>query len=380
MTLASDQKDDRGVPPTACRMLELRDKVIGEWADRVRQVLRQTESMQFPIRVNTLPVFYDHIVQAIILGYPVALRADGSSLAAEHGAERARMTNYDHQALISEYQIFRWAVLYVLDREGVTLSVAELLTINTAIDDGMREAVNAFTQAHAASRKHHAAALTHDLRGLLAATAIALDIVTVGGDPDDMRFLAQKARASVRRVDDMVQDLLGILTSGRGGQLALDTSNFDIQEVIAEVISDVSATLHANIRATGIAVVGWWDRSALQRAVENLVGNAIKYGKPDADIIIQSQEYHERLDLSVHNEGEPIPREEWECIFQTYHRARSAKRSHKRGAGVGLSYVRAVAESHGGSVTLESTVERGTTFFIDVPVDCRRYHGKPTLL
>lgn len=51
-----------------------------------------------------------------------------------------------------------------------------------------------------------------------------------------------------------------------------------------------------------------------------------------------------------------------------------------QGWGSGLSYVRAVAESHGGSIGLDSSHERGTTFFIDIPVDGRAHAGKPKLV
>jgi K+-sensing histidine kinase KdpD len=88
---------------------------------------------------------------------------------------------------------------------------------------------------------------------------------------------------------------------------------------------------------------------------------------------------HESLFLTVHNEGSPIPAPEQECIFRMYRRAEAAKRNLKQGWGIGLPYVRAVAESHGGSITLDSSEERGTTFTIDLPKDSRPYQNSPSL-
>lgn len=379
MVLANNQKqDDHRLTHTARRMLALRDDVFSEWTTRVRQVLPQTDSLRLPMLVNTLPIFYDNIAEAISPDYPRVLGADGSSLAAEHGGERARMTDYNHQALISEYQIFRWVVLNTLHRENVALSPAELLTINTSIDDGIRVAVNAFAQVHAAFRERFAAALTHDLRTPLGITAMALDMIAMSDDPVEIKALAGKARASVRRMDGMVHELLDTMTFHGGRQLSLDMSNFDIQDLIREVQADTAQ--RARIHSCGNSVSGWWDRAAIKRALENIVGNAIKYGDPAHAIVIRSREYYERLSLSVHNEGQPIPQDEWECIFQMYRRAGAGNESERQGWGIGLPYVRAVAESHGGSVTVESTVERGTTFMVDLPVDCRPYHGAPTLM
>ena len=117
----------------------------------------------------------------------------------------------------------------------------------------------------------------------------------------------------------------------------------------------------------------------MKRALENLVGNAVKYGAPDKQIRIKIDEMHERLLLSVHNEGNPIPPEELEDIFQIFQRAIAAKESKKQGWGIGLPYVREVAESHGGSIGVDSADERGTTFLIDIPVDARPYQNAPTL-
>jgi signal transduction histidine kinase len=66
-------------------------------------------------------------------------------------------------------------------------------------------------------------------------------------------------------------------------------------------------------------------------------------------------------------------------IFQVFRRAQAAKEGKKQGWGIGLPFVRAVAESHGGSVAIDSTVERGTTFLIDIPVDSRPFQKAPTL-
>jgi signal transduction histidine kinase len=115
----------------------------------------------------------------------------------------------------------------------------------------------------------------------------------------------------------------------------------------------------------------WWDRAAAQRALENVMGNAVKYGAPDTPIRVKIALVNERVMLSVHNEGEPIPPDQMESIFQVFRRADPAKEANIEGWGIGLPYVRSVAESHGGSVVVDSAVSRGTTFVIDIPLDAR---------
>jgi len=162
-----------------------------------------------------------------------------------------------------------------------------------------------------------------------------------------------------------------------GERLALELASFDILEVVREVQLDV-ASQGQRTEVVGPGVRGWWDRAALRRALENIVGNAAKYGKPGLPVRISVVEQHQRMVLSVHNHGDAIPPEEQECIFQMYRRAELARLGRQQGWGIGLPYVRAVAESHGGSVTLDSSDERGTTFTIDIPLDARPLLGAPT--
>lgn len=380
MSLASDQNiSPDGWSATSRRMLELRDAVFAEWEKRVRASLDKATGLSRPILVDTLPAFYDNIAEALTLDYPRQFGNEGTTLASEHGGERARITAYDYEALIGEYQAFRWAIFDVLYQEGLQLTPQEVLTINASIDQGIQEAVTSFALVHSALRERFAAALTHDLRTPLGATSTALELILMLNDLAKVKGVAAKALDNVHRMDAMIHELLDTMAFHSGGQLSLELSNFDICEVVKEVQFDHAGMVGKRIRFAGAFICGWWDRTAMRRALDNLVKNALKYGHEHEPVTIRTTEYHDRLTLSVHNEGPAIPAHEQECIFQMYRRARSAASTRQQGWGIGLPYVRAVAESHGGSIGLDSTDERGTTFTIDVPVDCRPYLGAPSV-
>lgn len=76
---------------------------------------------------------------------------------------------------------------------------------------------------------------------------------------------------------------------------------------------------------------GRWDREAIKRAIENLIGNAVKYGTPDTPVRIKIDPVHGRMILTVHNEGEPIPPEQIESLFQVFQRANAAKEGNRKG-------------------------------------------------
>ena len=380
MSLSTDQPQrPQSLSLTSIQMLDLRNDVLDAWEQKVRSVLPQASALQQPILIDTLPAFYDNIAESLTLDYPRSSGTENTTVAAEHGGERARLTGYDHGALIKEYQVFRWAIFEVSQRERISLDRMQIHAINASLDDAIQEAIEAFTLVQSGLRERFAAALTHDLRGPLSAASMALELILLLSDPAKIKTTAAKALTNVQRMSKMVEELLDTMAFHGGQRLQIQLSNFDVNEIVKEVQADSVAIYGNRFRLDVTSVIGWWDRAALKRALENLVSNAVKYGNPDSSISIKVDQTHGRLMLWVHNEGVPIPPEEQECIFQMYRRAEAALDSNKQGWGIGLPYVRAVAESHAGSVALDSSAELGTTFIIDIPVDVRPYGQSQTL-
>ncbi|HEX8873940.1 MAG TPA: HAMP domain-containing sensor histidine kinase [Nitrosospira sp.] len=381
MTLSSYQNLDHDkLSLTARRMLGLRDEVFLEWTKRLRQTVKEAEKLPQPILIDTLPALYGNLAEAITPGYPRATANEGNTVAAEHGGERARLTNYNVHSIISEYQILRWTIFDVLKLNNVELNDDEFFLINVSLDGSIREAVNAFALEQAALRERFVAALTHDLRNPLSNALAYAEMITRSADFAKVKEeFAQGIIDNLNRMDGMIRDLLDSVKFQTGERLPLRFEEFDIQEVVKEVCDQFTVTHGPRFQFTGNITKGWWDREAIKRAIENIVNNAVKYGRPGTPIRIKIDAVNERMLLSVHNEGEPIPPEQIEGIFQLFQRAAAAKEGDKDGWGIGLPYVRSVAESHGGSIAVDSVVERGTTFIIDIPLDSRPYQDAPVL-
>jgi signal transduction histidine kinase len=360
-------------------MLALRDEVLTEWVKRVRQTLKEAEHLPNPILIDTVPSLYDNLAQAITPDYPRITGDEGTTVATEHGGERARLTNYNARSVVWEYQLLRWTVFDVLKSNGVQLNQNEVLVINASIDGSIRASVNAFALAQTELRERFAAALVHDLRNPLSAAHVLAQFIQRSSDLTKIKDFAGQIAVNLSRVDRMIQDLLDSITFHAGERLPLRLDEFDIQEVAKEVCDQFTAMDGARFQLIGGRVRGWWDRDAMRRAMENLIGNAVKYGTPGTPIRIKIGTVADRMMLSVHSEGEPIPPEEIESVFQVFQRAAAAKDGGKEGWGIGLPYVRSVAESHGGSVEVDSALGRGTTFLIDIPKDARPFQDAPTL-
>jgi signal transduction histidine kinase len=331
------------------------------------------------VLINTLPVLYQHIVEAIAPDFPRTALSN-STVASEHGGERARLTNYNVQALVSEYQLLRWTIFDVLRLNAVELAMDEYITINACIDGAIRESVTAFALAESALRERFVATLTHDLRNPLAAAYASAELISRMTDAAKIKELAARITANLGRMDAMIKELLDAAVFHAGERLSLHMESMDILVLAQEVCDQFEAIHGPRFQLLGGSVQGYWDRNALKRAIENLVGNAAKYGEPNGVITLKIEATHGRMMFSVHNVGKPMPAEEIESVFKVFQRAVAAKEGDKQGWGIGLPYVRNVAESHGGSVAADSAVERGTTFVIDIPVDARPYQDAPTLV
>ncbi len=379
MTIPSDTDDAaHGLSLNARRMRELQEPVLQEWERRLRATVKQATHLSPPIIIDTVPMFYGNLVEAITPPDPRVIASGTSTVASEHGGERARLTNYTIDAVVAEYQLLRWTIFDVLATHGVVLQAWELTVINTTIDKAIQESVTAFALSQSKLREQFMVSMAHDLRSPLHVVGTAAEVILRVDDVPKIHDMAKRIKDNSERMDRMIKELLDIAMFSDGRRQHLNLTGFDILSVISEVCEQSNAVGEFRIKIDAQSVVGWWDRNALKRAIENLLSNAVKYGDPDAPISVTTEVVHERLLLSVHNEGDPIPPEEWETVFQVYHRAQATKSGARQGWGIGLPYVRSVAESHGGSVVLDSSREKGTTLSLDIPLDARPFQQAPT--
>jgi signal transduction histidine kinase len=381
MTTANDRNARaQRMTPISQRMQTLREVVLDEWVQQVRRKVASAAALAHPILIDTFPALYDNLAEALTPNYPRTGAAIAtSSVALEHGSERARLSKYDVESVIVEYQLLRETICRVLRRDGAAIGEQEAEIIDAAFDTAIREAVTAFALAQAAFRERFFAALAHDLRGPLANATMSAELIRKTGDFAMIHGLADNIVESLGRVDQMIGQLLDTLLVEHGERLPIEPSNFDLQDVVAEVCEQMTLVHGPRFQVEGGSVRGWWGRNEIQRALENLIGNALKYGAPDQPIRITCSSAHGRVMLSVHNEGAPIPADQVESVFQVFRRAAAATESPAQGWGIGLPYVRSVAESHGGSIGVDSAPGRGTTFTIDIPLDMRAFLDAPVL-
>jgi len=354
-------------------MLSLRDDVVRVWEEQVRNTLPHAGKLSEPVLMDTMPVLYERMCAVLTPGYFARDGIDVSTIGAEHGVERATLTDYDAETILAEFQVFRSVLFDMLDAHEVPLTGPERRALHLTIDMAVRESVRAFIVAADAMRERFAGALAHDLRQPVSNIAMGAQLILRLNPPPAIADWAGRIVKNSERMTAMLKDMLDALAIQSGDRLKLTMSQFDMLEMIESVAGRARDYQGADVRVIGAAVSGWWNYPALERALENLLNNAQKYGEPGTPIDIHLSVDNERAVISVRNQGKPIPPGEFEAIFQQFVRSKDAGESPTGSWGLGLPYVRTVAQSHGGSAVVFSDADTGTVFVIDVPVDARPY-------
>ncbi len=108
-------------------------------------------------------------------------------------------------------------------------------------------------------------------------------------------------------------------------------------------------------------------RADIERVLGVLIDNACKYAGDNGNVTVSTKSEGKYATLRVNNTGAPIPPEELSHVFDRFWRADEARTSGKGGYGLGLSIARSIVEEYGGTLSAESSAEKGTTFTARFP-------------
>jgi PAS domain S-box-containing protein len=227
-------------------------------------------------------------------------------------------------------------------------------------------------------REQFVLTLSHDLRSPLSAARSSAELLLKRWDQLPSREKVLRGLFyNLSRVDKMIRDLLDANRVRAGQGLPIELEECDLRAVVQTTLEDLA--LVNGDRFGFISpkeVVGHWSPDGLRRIIENLCGNAVKYGTENSKITVTIEPRDETILLSVHNVGNPIPEEEQARLFVHFRRADSAEKSSKKGWGLGLALVKGIAEAHGGRVAVRSSAAQGTTFIVEIPRDSRAFQKR----
>ena len=217
------------------------------------------------------------------------------------------------------------------------------------------------------------AIVSHELRTPLTALRGYVDLIR-DGEAGELTAEQHKIFGIIERNSDrllgLVDDLLFVAW--------VEAGTFQLERhelVLAEVIQGTLESARSLAEGKGVKlvhepgrngiVVG--DHSRLSQLLENLVANAVKFTPEGGTVLVRSEVSQDEVLLEVSDTGMGIPEEEQPHLFDRFFRSKEATKQEIPGTGLGLSIVQAIVEAHGGTITVESAADEGTTFFIALP-------------
>jgi PAS domain S-box-containing protein len=187
--------------------------------------------------------------------------------------------------------------------------------------------------------------------------------------PDEPKRFVQKSVHQVKRLENLVNDLLDV-SKIVGGKLHYNMDSLELSQLIAETVQSeqLSAPSHQFIIQSNPAVTIHGDQFRLEQVMANFLSNAVKYS-PNADkVIITSQVQGGQVVVSIEDFGIGIEKDQLDKLFDRFYRVNNPAMNFE-GLGLGLYVASEILTRHRGNFWIESDLGKGSTFFFRLPIE-----------
>jgi signal transduction histidine kinase/CheY-like chemotaxis protein len=262
-------------------------------------------------------------------------------------------------------------VLAATDSAMAKGGTASLLTDTTDFRRALQALTQARDKAAAAdqSKSRFLRAANHDLRQPLASLKILVYSCLVADSEEERKHALHAMEVSVAIMEDLLGSLLNIGQLD-AGKIEPAISTFQISSILSRLAIQFGARagekgLDLRIVPSKLAVVS--DRVLLERILSNLVGNAIRYTDVGR-VLVGCRRSGQHLRIIVADTGIGIAAQHHEAIFEEFYRVNDSQSNASHSLGLGLNIARRLSDILGHPLSLESTLGKGTSFHVDVPI------------
>jgi PAS domain S-box-containing protein len=214
----------------------------------------------------------------------------------------------------------------------------------------------------------------HELNTPLASISLSYDMLKKYSHistPEENEQALENIQQQVGHLRDMVKDVMTLSRSEAEG-LSIDPGEADLITYCADVVEEFQfayqKTHNVEFICEETAIRAQIDRRMLRRVLTNLLSNAIKYSPQGGNVIFALSILPDQpfAQISVQDSGIGIPEADISRLFEPFHRG--ANVDSLPGTGLGLAIVKQIVDLHGGSIEVDSTIGKGTTFYIQLPL------------
>lgn len=248
------------------------------------------------------------------------------------------------------------------DVDSIYISVIDITDLRKTMDSLNEEII---------LRQKFMSTLSHDLRTPLTAAKMSADIMARKVSDEADKKLVNRISENLKRVNFMIEDLLDVSKIRAGQDLQAELQEFDLSETVFKTIEDLTAIYGDKFTLEIPEKMNvYLDPNAIRRILENLCGNAVKYGPPDDKVSVLVTIDSETVSLAVKNKGSSLINTDKEKLFKPFQRGPEDSIAGKKGWGIGLTIVKGLAAALKGEVDVVST-QKETIFTVKLPRDAR---------
>ena len=216
--------------------------------------------------------------------------------------------------------------------------------------------------------------MTHEFKTPIATVSLAVDSINnskIIKEEKEVRYYTGIIREEIQRMNKQVESVLRMALLDKH-ELEFNLIETDIHELIDMAVSKVSLLLNERngeieVDAKAEDALVKIDPDHFTNALLNLLDNAIKYSEAEPQIVISTRNMDDGLTISIKDHGMGMSKEVQQKIFDKFYRKSSGNIHNIKGFGLGLSYVKAIVEAFGGSISVKSEAGKGSTFNIFLP-------------
>jgi signal transduction histidine kinase len=250
--------------------------------------------------------------------------------------------------------------------------VGQLATAFNGMTQRLRESVDR-QEGIEQARRELIVAVSHDLRTPLASIRAMVESLSDGvvtDEPTVARYL-QRTVSEVESLGQLINDLFEV-SQLDSGLLELHVESASLDDVISDTLEGMAAQAGEKRLSLDGAVTGGpfqvqMDTRRVQRALANLVQNAIRHTPADGSINITASGDGAEVRVAVSDNGEGIADHDMARLFDRAYRSEVSRTRASGGAGLGLAIAKGIVEAHGGRIWVDSVFGQGSTFAFTLP-------------
>jgi signal transduction histidine kinase len=387
MERAQDYARHANLGPAVAALQARRDEILERWLEVVARQPFHRGRREHAV-ADDVPALFDGVVETLARCAPVWLEPESpqenpavAEAARGHAAARGRQ-GLQAADVVVEFRLLRQEIWRALreelpDSTATGDLLAAQLLLNDAIDGAMGVAIAVFVRAVEEAKEELLLTAAHDLR---------TPLTGIKGTAQFMLRQLRRPQPNLARVEQglvqideqgtrmmvLIVDLLDA-SRVRLGRFEISRAPTEFPVLLDAVVGrcppDERARLR--IRATpASARPGQWDAARLERVLENLLSNAMKFSPPDRPIEIAVDGTPEGLAVAVRDHGRGLEGPELTRLFDRFYRAPGVTEEAIEGSGLGLYIVRGIVEAHAGRIWAASEGrDQGTTIQFVLPWD-----------